>query len=66
LLAAIYKFHFGVAALLKEVPRDRFMPAKLSEFARSRRIAMVAIYKFEKPIRDLNRSSRDAVNGQFE
>jgi hypothetical protein len=50
LLAAIYKFHFGVAALLKEVPQARFMPAKLSEFARSRLIAIVAIYKFDKPI----------------
>ena len=36
LLVAIYKFHFEVAALLKEVRRDRFMPAKLTDFARSR------------------------------
>jgi hypothetical protein len=46
LLAAIYKFHFEVAALLKEVRRDRFMPAKLTEFARSRLIATEPIYKF--------------------
>ena len=38
------------------------MPAKLIEFAR-RLIAIVAIYKFEKPIRRPNRSSRDAANG---
>jgi hypothetical protein len=53
LLAAIYKFNFEVAALFKEVRQDRFIPAKLTEFAR-RLIAILAIYKFEKPIRRLS------------
>ena len=61
LLVAIYKFHFEVAALFKEVRQDWFMPAKLTDFARSRLIATEPIYKFAAVRKIRVRLDRDCL-----